>query len=146
MRYVPGKNVIHHSPCQGGRPRAFTLMETLVALSIVGIALLGFLQLQLISMATADKVEILSRAMLLAQSRIAEVEAARDGEAGVLCGTDNTYGSALHWQTEIQDKDVPGLGLPHGDSLQEVVVRVWWDQGVGKRQIEMSTVIPGRIP
>jgi hypothetical protein len=118
----------------------------LVALSIVGIALLGLLRLHLISMATSDKVEILSRAMLLAQSKIADLEATGQGTKDTLSGTDDTRGTALHWQTQIQRKDLPWLGSTREHPLQEVVVRVWWDQGVGKRQIEMSTVITDRTP
>jgi type II secretory pathway pseudopilin PulG len=117
-------------------------LEVLVALSIVGIALLGFLRLHLISMATSDKVETLSRAMLLAQSKIAHIEATKQGHRNALSGTDDTHGTALHWQTEIQDKNICGSDKP----LQEVVVRVWWDQGIGKRQIEMSTIIADRTP
>ena len=67
--------------------QGFTLIEVIAALAVASIALLGLLRLQLISMAISDKADILTGAVLLGQSRLAEIEASGFPRLGTASGS-----------------------------------------------------------
>ena len=69
------------------KPRAFTLIESVVALAVASIALLALLRLQLVAMSTADKAQGLTQAVLVAQGKMAEALSAGYPPVGATSGT-----------------------------------------------------------
>ena len=85
--------------------RGFTLVEVLAALSIAAIGMLGLIQLQLTSMAAADKADQTTQATLLAQSLIAETIARGIVSEQQESGYDTT-GSLQWFVTVSQDHEL----------------------------------------
>jgi type II secretion system protein I len=68
------------------RARAFTLLEVMVAIAILGIALLGLLSLQHQSMQSVIRAQQSTRASMLAQAVMTEAELERYPDLGVTSG------------------------------------------------------------
>ena len=64
------------------RRTGFTLMEVVVALAVAAIAVVGLLRLHMLSMAAADKADKTAQALVIAQNKIAELEAQGSPTAG----------------------------------------------------------------
>lgn len=114
--------------------RAFTLLEVLVALAILGIAL--FVMGKVLSQGVNESIMTRRRAqgVLLAQAKMEEVLAHRDDLTGWLSWADKTYpvdpetarrlfldpkAARYRWTCDISDvADQPGM--------KEIVVRCYW--------------------
>jgi type II secretion system protein I len=70
----------------GRRARAFTLLEVMVAIAILGIALLGLLGLQHQSMQSVVRAQQTTRASMLAQAVMTEAELERFPDLGITSG------------------------------------------------------------
>ncbi len=68
------------------RARAFTLLEVMVAMAILGIALLGLLSLHHQSMQSVIRAQQATRASMLAQAVMTEAELERFPDLGVTSG------------------------------------------------------------
>ncbi len=75
------------------RARAFTLIEVMVAIAILGIALLGLLGLQHQSMQSVIRAQQTTRASMLAQSVMTEAELERFPDLGTTTGN---FESSFH--------------------------------------------------
>jgi general secretion pathway protein I len=117
------------------RPRAagFTLLEVLVALAILGLAVVSVIQgfsqgLRLLKLAGDHQ-----KAVLLADEKVREVVAF---EAGRTEGTDG----AFTWQRATRELPAPEL-TPVGSMpawrVYEITVQVRWGE---RRQVELSTL------
>ncbi|MBN2269121.1 MAG: prepilin-type N-terminal cleavage/methylation domain-containing protein [Sedimentisphaerales bacterium] len=125
---------------------AFTFVEVLAALAIVSISLLGLLRLHLISIKMADSAQATSRAVLLARGKIAETLALGYPEIGVEAGVVEDDTLELRWRTEVSDFQLPELVEAGLTGLREISVDVAWNQGVGRKHLQMSTcVADGRL-
>jgi general secretion pathway protein I len=123
------------------RPTGFTLIEVVAALAIVSIALLGLLRLHLLSIKTADKAQVLTQAIFLAQEKMAEALSGGYPVTGTRAGTTETDGSRFTWRTEVRDARVPQsrqTDLSVG-GLRRVSVEVAWPKGAGQDHIQMTT-------
>jgi len=69
-----------------GRARAFTLLEVMVAIAILGIGMLGLLGLHHQSMQSVIRAQEATRASMLAQAVMTEAELERYPELGVTTG------------------------------------------------------------
>lgn len=107
--------------------RAFTLVEVLVALSIAAIGMLGLIQLQLSSMAAADKAEQKTQATLLAQSLIAESMAQGIAEEHQESGTDTRFTPPLHWMITISQERDLAPRLHAAAPLYRIEAQVTWE-------------------
>ncbi len=125
------------------RLNGFTLVESVTALAVVSIALLALLQLQLLSMRTADKAQVVAQATLLAQEKMAEAISSGYPSVGVKSGTMETEGELLTWRTEVTDARLPAVCRPVGsrDRLRTLSVEVSWQRGAGDRHIRMTTCV-----
>jgi type II secretion system protein I len=129
------------------RPEGFTLIESVAALAVAGIALLALLQLQLLSMHTADKARVMTQAVLLAQEKMTEVLSSGYPSLGVQSGMVETEGEVLTWRTEVTDTRLPaacrpaGRGARAGDRLRTLSVEVSWPRGAGDKHIRMTTCV-----
>ncbi len=125
------------------RARAFTLIETVAALAIVSIALLGLLQLHLISIRMADKAQMTTQAVLLAQEKMAEVLSSGFPQPGMRSGVVETDGVRLTWRTEVTDASMSqrqplGVRL---DNLRRLSVDVTYGDSPRERPIRLTTCV-----
>ncbi len=120
---------------------AFTFIEVLVALAIAAIALLGLLRLHLLSIASAQTAQATTEAVLLAQTKIAEVSAGRFPEQGVQSGTTEQNGYRFAWRLEISDAPSPDIRELKLTGLRQIQASVSWQRGSGHKRIQMTTYV-----
>jgi len=120
---------------------AFTFVEVLVALAVVSISLLGLLRLHLTSITMADSAQATSKAVLLARGKIAETLALGYPEIGVDTGIVENDTLELRWRTEVSDFELPELVEAELAGLRRVSVDVAWNQGIGRKHLQMSTCV-----
>ena len=124
------------------RANAFTLIEAVVALAIVSIALLGLLQLHLISLRTADKAQTTTQAVFLAQEKMAELVSAGFPDVGSRSGTVKNDGLRFTWRTEVTNASTSqgqlGFRL---DRLRKLAVEVGSGDNPRAPQIRLTTYV-----
>ena len=135
------KSSIIHQP--SSIPRGFTLLEAVAALAVASIALLALLQLQLVSIRTADKAEVMTRAVLLAQAKMAEALSSGYPQIGVRSDTIEAQGDQLTWRVEVTDAHLPlSYRPPDGrDRARKLSVDVTWQKGPGEKHIGLTTYV-----
>ena len=116
---------------------AFTLLEIMVALAIVGIAMVALLSLGNRSIGVHDRLQHLTQATLLAQQKMAESElkANRDGVAQL---TDSSGGFAepftdYHWRIAINSTPLP--------AVQMVTVTVLWGDEERNEAVDVTSFL-----
>ena len=124
--------------------RAFTFIEVIIALAVLSISLLGLIRLQLINIKMAQAAEITSQATLLAQQKIAEASAAPYPNQLSDRGTVKKNALSFNWQTQITDVHLPKLNDTRITGLKKISVDVNWQQGLGKKHLQMETYIADR--
>jgi general secretion pathway protein I len=126
--------------------RGFTLIETVVALAVVSIALLGLLQLNLLSIRVADKAQATAKAVFLAQEKMAETLEAGFPQVGTRSGVVENDGERFTWRTEVTDasgSQQRSLGL-RLDRLRRLSVEVACGDNPANRQIRLTTYVAER--
>ena len=118
----------------------FSLIEAITALAVASIALLGLLRLHLLSVASAEKAEALTTAVLLAQERLTEAACAAYPRTGVEAGRTETDRGEMTWRTEISSVRSAHADLRRG-GLYEVAVEVGWGPADRQKRIEMMTYV-----
>jgi type II secretion system protein I len=126
------------------RTNAFTFVEVIIALTIVSISLLALIRLHIISISMAEKAEIMSQAVFLADEKIAETLASGYPKEGVNSGTVEKNDLTLNWQTEVTDLQLPRLEEADIAGLRKVSVNVCWKHGTGQKHLQMSTYVADR--
>jgi len=123
--------------------RGFTLLESVVALAVAAIALLALLQLQLVSIRTADKAQVMTRAVLLAQAKMAEALSSGYPQIGINSDTVEAEGDQLTWRVEVTDARLPLSYRPPGgrDRARKLSVDVTWQKGPGEKHIGLTTYV-----
>jgi len=124
-RFLPRERPRERGRPGGGRARArgargFTLIEVLVALSIVAFAFVGLLGLQNRNIAIiADDLD-LTRATLLARQFITEMELIEQfPETGSSRG-EFANAPGFYWERNVEDTELP--------TVRRVQLRVIWDE------------------
>jgi general secretion pathway protein I len=117
--------------------RAFTLLEIMVAMAIIGIALIALLSLGNRSIAIHSRLQHLTQATLLAQQKMAEseLEARRVGGAK-LADDDGVFAepfSNYRWRITIS-----GTPLP---AVQMVTVTVLWGQEERNESVDITSFL-----
>ena len=103
----------------------FTLIEVLVALSLAAIGMLGLIQLQLTSMAAADKADRTTQATLLAQSLINEAISQGINEPSQDTGTNTSSTPPMHWRVTITRERQ--LSRPTTQPIYRIQAQIGWD-------------------
>ena len=125
------------------KARAFTLIETVAALAIVSIAMLGLLQLNLASIRVADRAQTTTQAVFLAQEKMAEVLSTGFPQVGTRSGIFENDGERFAWRTEVTDaagSQQRQLGL-RLDRLRKLSVEVACGDKTGARQVQLTTYV-----
>lgn len=112
-----------------------------MALAVVSISLLALLRLHLISITMADSAQATSKAVLLARGKIAETLALGYPQIGVDTGVVEDDALELRWRTEVSDYELPELVEAGLTGLRQISVDVTWEQGVGRKHLQMSTCV-----
>jgi general secretion pathway protein I len=99
--------------------RGFTLVEVIVALTVIAFAFVGLLGLHNRNIAMIANDQDFTRATLLARQFITEMELAEFPEVGVRRGE---FGNApgFVWEADVQETELP--------SIRRVDLRVIWDE------------------
>ena len=122
----------------------FTLMEAIVALTIVSIALVGLIRLHLISISMVEAAEMTSQAVLLAEEKIAETLALGYPKKGTESGTVERNTLSMRWRTEVTDLQSHRLTEAGITGLRKISIDVGWEQGTAYKNLQMSTYVADR--
>jgi len=122
----------------------FTFVEVLIALAVVSIALLALLRLHLLTIRIADRAQITSRAIFLAEQKIAETLVLGYPNPGNDSGTVADNGVALDWNVEVTDLRLPQLSATANAGLRKILVDVSWKQRLGRNHLQMTTYVARR--
>jgi len=85
------------------KPKAFTFIEVMVALTVVALALSALIRMQLISINLTERTEMTTQAVLLAEEKMAELMTGSLSSHGTTKGTVNRNGRDFFWQSKIQN-------------------------------------------
>ena len=124
--------------------RAFTFVEVMAALAIVSISLLALLKLHLISITMADRAQLTSEAVLLANEKVEETLAMGYPALAAGSGTVAKDNCSLQWQTEVTEQQIPSLNEAGIEGLRKVSVNVTWKQGRRRKCVQMSSYVADR--
>lgn len=102
------------------RSSGFTLLEVMIALSIIAIALVALMGLAQRSITVNDQVQQITRATLLAQSKMAEIEAGVETDAATTGQVFPEPDQDYRWSTNYSPTPVNGV--------QQVDLTVAWGQ------------------
>jgi len=123
---------------------AFTLIEVLIALAVVGISLLALFRLNINSIAMARNAETTSQAVLLAQQKIAETAAPGYPKVATDSGVVKNNSLDMHWRTEVTEMPSYSTNAVAVKGLRRISVDVSWRQGIGLKHLKMSTCVADR--
>ena len=122
--------------------RGFSLLELLVALSIMAMALGLLYQASTGALRGVGDLDMEERANLLAQSIVEArdaIPAAGWSESGSAAG--------MAWRVSTAPYETGvGRDMPSVPRLHEVRVLVEWDSRRGQRRVELHTLLPQQLP
>ncbi len=132
------------SPCTASQPAAesgrkkrprgrqgFTLLEVMIALAIVATVLVSLLGLQARTIAAAERQQKMTRATMLAQERMSEVEISGDGrdDAG---GFDEPFDN-FRWQVRYEPTPLA--------AVRQVTVTVAWGAEGSNEDVALTSFL-----
>ena len=113
--------------------RGFSLLETLVAVAIFSIAVVGIIEGIAASSRRQGWIEGESRAGMLAQNIMAELEHIGEYTVGTESGQFDGADALYTWTSEVAETDLEGL--------YEVRVIVAWGEGGAQRDFQLVTLL-----
>jgi general secretion pathway protein I len=140
--YIPPRKLVGLTGCSC-KPlpqttvAGFTLLEVMVAVAIVGIALVAFLRLHLLSLDATIRAQDLTTAVLLTQGRLATMGAFPEPgeEEGKFEGPEL---ERFRWTTEVNEHTLE-IGSTQPVQLRRVQVTVLWLDGQQQRSYTLET-------
>ncbi len=120
----------------GPGERGFSLIEVLIAMSILSVGLLALAQMQIVALKLNSSTKIRSNIMTVAQQAMEEVVDAEWGEVSALEGTETVMRGGVECTVEI---DAQNEGVP-ADNTRIVEVMVSWQDGCKDKSFAMKTV------
>ena len=120
---------------------AFTLLEVMIAVTIIAIVLVAVFGSQSQSLSLANEAKFNTAAALLAQWKMAEVETGNDLE---LSSTSGDFGEDFQeYQWELNVSEVPLSGTGGIEYLKQVDVTVrWGDQDQPRYELRLYRFTP----
>lgn len=124
---------IHRKTCRG-----FSLLEVLVAFTILAMLLGALFQVFSSGLRAAHAGDSYTRATVIAQSRLAALGVEYPLQEGTSSGSaDDTF----HWRVIVRpyvDDQLPaGSGVPHPFSVD---VEIFWEEGGGARSLSLTSM------
>jgi general secretion pathway protein I len=125
-----------------GWSRGFTLLEVMIAVTIIAIVLVAVFGSQSQSLSLANEAKFNTTAALLAQRKMAEVEA---GNSWDLISTSGDFNEDFpDYQWELNVSDIPLSGAEGLEYLKQVDVAVLWgDQNQYRYELRLYRFVPG---
>ncbi len=137
------------SPSTTDRQRGFTLLEVLVAFAVLAVALGVAFEIFATGLRGARSADALTRAVLIAESRLARVGVETELPPGESEG--ETDDGTL-WRIEIHDQpaedgDDERVVTPSLPVLLDIIVTVSWGEGAGRQSFVLRTsrLAPGEF-
>ncbi|HSG05353.1 MAG TPA: prepilin-type N-terminal cleavage/methylation domain-containing protein, partial [Nitrospiria bacterium] len=112
----------------------FTLIEVMVALAVLAVSFVVLIGLRNTDIAITQEVQHITRATLLAQKKIAELEAQGYPPLGIISGGFEDPDDLYTWTQTVNT-----IGLIPEDFAREVKVEVNWKDGEQTRSIDLVT-------
>lgn len=128
------------------RETGFTLLEMIVATTIMGIAVVGLMAG--ISGATRNAIRLreYDRAAQLARLRINELlvdqRLPRNTMVGGTFDPAETGGVEAGWQAQLSTFEMPPVASPGQMALDRIQLEVWWTSGVQRRTFTLDAFRP----
>lgn len=126
--------------------RGFTLLEVLIALSILGVSLAAIYEAFGSGLRNDRQAARYQEAVAIAEARLAQV----GPEWPVAPGAFEGESGSFSWTVEMvraEDEPPPGASLPEGSSpllLVEVVVEVSWREGRSRHGVSLASLRLGQ--
>ncbi len=98
----------------------FTLIEVMVALTVVAFAFVGLLSLHNRNLALIGNDQNLTQATLLARRFISELEVVEQWPDTGIARGEFPDAPGFFWESEVEETDLP--------TVRRVIVRVFWDE------------------
>jgi general secretion pathway protein I len=122
--------------------RGFTLLEMLVATTIMGIAVVGLLSNLSTSLNNAARLTGHDRAAVLAREKMDELLLdPRLPESVFVEGTfdpSQTGGAEAGWRARLTPFEVPPDAARGAPILERIELEVWWRTGLGQRTLSLD--------
>lgn len=118
--------------------RAFTLLEVIVAMAIVGLGVVTLLELFALGLRLTTSSSTRTEAIAFGQQAMDGVLIRPNVEDGE---EEGSRGQSYHWRLQV--RAVPGDGQPFSQSgwdLKEIALQLKYREGGRERQIEMKTL------
>ncbi len=119
-----------------GKDTGFTLLEVMVALALMGIALVAILRSLAMSVDVSNESKNISIATLLAKGKMAELESLGFPDVGEASGDFGEESPGFRWERRVSETGV--------EDLRKVVVRVLWQGDGNDKKVELVTLISKR--
>ena len=115
----------------------FTLLEVIVATSIMAIAVIGLMSLITGSLANAARVQEYDRAAMLARYQMGELEVSDSLPiGGELAGN---FDPASGWQARVDPYEMPAPPTPGQPMLVRIQLKVWWQSEGRRKSVDFET-------
>jgi general secretion pathway protein I len=124
--------------------RGFTLLELLVATTIMGIAVVGLLSSLTTSMRNASRVTDADRASAVARSKMEELVA--DPMLPFQGELDGTFDASSGWRVTTGPFEAPPKAGPGALIVQRIGLVVWWETGGIHHEFPLETYRMAEIP
>jgi type II secretion system protein I len=115
---------------QGFAAFGFTLLEVMLALAILAMVAVTFLQNQVGNLRLVDESRQISLATLLIREKMAELESTGFPSVGANSGLGGEWFSPFRWETVVSSTELA--------VLRKAVVRVLWADGGRERNLELT--------
>jgi general secretion pathway protein I len=126
------------------RQKGFTLLEVLVATTIMGIAVVGLLSSMSTSMRTAVRVTDADRAAEIARNKMEELLV--DANLPFQASLQGTFDDASGWTAQIGPFEGPPQFGPGAIILQRIALVVWFKSGDNIRQFPLEAYRMAEVP
>lgn len=120
---------------RAGHDRGFTLLEVMIALAIIGIALVTLLGLETRTIQLAERQQRVTQATLLAQEKMTEIEIGEQSRS-VLGESEELFESPFdlyRWSVTSEPTPLPAIEM--------VTVTVAWGKAGSTEQVELTSFL-----
>ncbi|HEY3840254.1 MAG TPA: type II secretion system protein [Bryobacteraceae bacterium] len=123
--------------------KGFTLLEIMVATTLMGIAVVGVLSSLSTSMRNASHVSDADRAAQMARNKMEELMS--DANLPFQANLQGAFDASSGWTAQIAPYETPQT-QPGALILQRISLVVWWKSGSNLRQFPLESYRMAQIP